>query len=149
MKVQELILEVTSEFNKWSDLLVEIDNKTAERKPSTKKWTIKDIVGHIVFWINFAVGTVELRLNGYDTTPRNKIKDQYANVNDKVWEKIQGQNYPKVRNELTRTMDYCLGFIKSNEAKLTDEDIDEILDAVYHQRHHRAAVKNLLREFKS
>lgn len=148
MKAQELLQEVKNEFDKWNEILLQIDNKIGEMKVASKKWSIKDILGHLVFWTNFSVETVELRLQGQDISQRNKIKEQFATVNEKVWEKIQTQNYPKVRNEFVKAMNYCVEFIQQHEAELTEEDIDEILEAIYHQRHHRAAVKNILREIK-
>lgn len=145
MSITELILEANNEVIKWNELICLIDNNNSDKKIHGKKWSIKDIIGHVVFWNNFAIETVESRLKGIDISSRLKISDQYEVVNQKVWEKIQSQKYPIIRNELTRSLEYLLEFLHKHETEFIEEDIELLMDSIYHQRHHRASIKSVLR----
>ncbi len=145
MGIAELILEANNDIIKWNEIICLIDNNNSDKKIPGKKWSIKDHIGHVVFWNNFAIETIENRLKGIDVSSRSKIQDQYEVVNQKVWEKIQTQNFTKIRSELTRSLEYLLEFLHLHETELSEDDIEVLLDSLYHQRHHRAAIKNVIR----
>jgi hypothetical protein len=118
MDVRDALLQkMASRMVRMREVLEHFNDMTAERKFVGENWTVRDLVGHFVFWVNEGVEQIPRLAAG--GKPKDYALDR---VNEEIYRKNRRMSFVMLWGQLRAVEEHLQAVVRTVDLKQLQDD---------------------------